>query len=95
MTRRSALKLVQPHEDPEKLFRTNRKLIKTTSLDSSSSLQLESLELIEDQLHTEEEVTNMAAPTMKEYMTTTRNGYGPSVVRWYGRRLSLKSFYQK
>ena len=40
MTRRSALKLIQPHEDPEKLFRTNRKLIKTTSLDSSSSLQL-------------------------------------------------------
>ena len=50
MTRRSALKLVQPHEDPEKLFRTSRKLVKTTSLDSSSSLQLEFLEQIEDQL---------------------------------------------
>ena len=81
MTRRSKLKLVQPHEDPEKLFRSNRKLIKTTSLDSSSLLQLEFLEHIEDQLHTKEEVTNMAAPTMEEYMTTTRNGYGPSVVR--------------
>ena len=79
MTRRSALKLIQPHEDPEKIFRSSKKLIKTTSLDSSSSLQLEFLEHIEDQLHTEE-VTNMAAPTMEEYMTTTRNGYGPSVV---------------
>ena len=38
MTRRSKLKHVQPHEDPEKLFRSNRKLIKTTSLDSSSLL---------------------------------------------------------
>ena len=81
MTRRSALKLVQPHEDPEKLFRSNRKLIKTTSLDSSSSLQLEFLEQIEDQLDKKEEVANMATPTMEEYMTTTRNGYGPSVVR--------------
>ena len=81
MTRRSKLKLVQPHEDPEKLFRSNRKLIKTTSLDSSSPLQLELLEQIEDQLNIEEEVANMATPTMEEYMTTTRNGYGPSVVR--------------
>ena len=81
MTRRSTHKLVQPQEDPDKLFRTNRKLIKTTNLNSSSLLQLEFTEPIEDQLHTIEEVTNMATPTMEEYMTTTRNGYGPSVVR--------------
>ena len=81
MTRRSTRKLIPPQEDPKKLFRSNRKLIKTTSLDSSSSLQLEFLEQIEDQLNKEEEVANMATPTMEEYMTTTRNGYGPSVVR--------------
>ena len=60
MTRRSMHKLVQPQEDPEKLFRTNKKLIKATSLDSSSFLQLEFTKPIEDQLHMEEEVTNMA-----------------------------------
>ena len=41
MTRRSTRKLIPPQEDPEKLFRSNWKLIKTTSLDSSSLLQLE------------------------------------------------------
>ena len=40
MTRRSTVNLVQPQEDPEKLFLTSRKLFKTTSLDSSSFLQL-------------------------------------------------------
>ena len=40
MTRRSTNKLIQPQEDPEKLVRSSRKLIKTNSLDSSSSLQL-------------------------------------------------------
>ena len=69
MTRRSTNKLVPPQEDPEKLFRSSRKLVKTTSLDSSSSLQLEFLKHIEDQLNTKEKVTTIA-------MTNLENEFG-------------------
>ncbi|GJS15396.1 putative ribonuclease H-like domain-containing protein [Tanacetum coccineum] len=78
MTRNSTKGLVQPFKDPESVFRSTRKLTKTTSLDSSSFLEFEFAAEIVNQF--EEEVT-MTEPTMEEYMTTTRDGYGPGVVR--------------
>ncbi|GJW93856.1 hypothetical protein Tco_0173528, partial [Tanacetum coccineum] len=56
-------------------------LSKTTSLDSSSLLELEFVAELEDQFNEEEVNTTMTQPTMEEYMTKTRDGYGPGVVR--------------
>ncbi|GJS48191.1 hypothetical protein Tco_0598312 [Tanacetum coccineum] len=78
MTRNSTIGLFQPFKDPESVFRSTRKLTKTTSLDSSSFLEFEFSAEIVNQF--EEEAT-MTEPTMEEYMTTTRDGYGSSVVR--------------
>ncbi|GKG36949.1 hypothetical protein Tco_0447122 [Tanacetum coccineum] len=80
MTRSSTKDLVQPFKEPERVFRSSRKLTKTTSLDSLSLLELNFI--VESENQFEEEVTEtMTEPTMEEYMTTTRDGYGSGVVR--------------
>ncbi|GKB11124.1 hypothetical protein Tco_0845047 [Tanacetum coccineum] len=81
MTRRSTKGLVPPFEDPAHVFRSNRKLSKTTSLDSSSFIELEFVVELENQFNKEETTTTMTEQTMEEYMKTTRDGYGPGVVR--------------
>ncbi|GJV54658.1 pyruvate dehydrogenase (acetyl-transferring) kinase, mitochondrial [Tanacetum coccineum] len=72
--------LVQPLKDPEREFRSSKKLTKTTSLDSLSFLKLNFI--VESENQFEEKVTvTMTEPTMEEYMTTTRDGYGSGGVR--------------
>ncbi|GKA91543.1 hypothetical protein Tco_0813413 [Tanacetum coccineum] len=71
--------LVQPFKEPERVFRSSRKLLKTTSLDSSSFLELNLITGPKNQF--EEEVTEtMTEPTMEEYMTKTRDDYGSGVI---------------
>ncbi|GJT43781.1 retrovirus-related pol polyprotein from transposon TNT 1-94 [Tanacetum coccineum] len=66
MTRRSMKGLVPPFEDPECAFQSNRKLFKTTSLVSSSFLELEFVAKLEDQFNEEETTITMTKPTMED-----------------------------
>ncbi|GJW78469.1 hypothetical protein Tco_0140151, partial [Tanacetum coccineum] len=79
MTRSSNKDLVQPFKNPEKAFRSSRKLSKTRSLDYLSSSEFNFISDLEDQF--EEEETEAMAETMEEYMTKTRDGYGSGIAR--------------
>ncbi|GJT07185.1 gag-pol polyprotein [Tanacetum coccineum] len=67
--------LVQPFKNPERVFRSSRKLSKTRSLDYLSSSEFNLISDPKDQFE-EEETETMTEPTMEEYMTKTRDGYG-------------------
>ncbi|GJR44560.1 hypothetical protein Tco_1312663 [Tanacetum coccineum] len=74
MTRSSNKDLIQPFENPERVFRSSRKLSKTRSLDYLSSSEFNFISDLKDQFEKEE--TEAIAKTMEEYMTKTRDGYG-------------------
>ncbi|GJV26660.1 hypothetical protein Tco_1383108 [Tanacetum coccineum] len=80
MTRSSNKDLVQPFENPKQVFRSSRKLSKTRSLDYLTSPELNLIFVPEDQFK-EEETETMGEPTMEEYMTNTREGYGSGIAR--------------
>ncbi|GKC51457.1 ribonuclease H-like domain, reverse transcriptase, RNA-dependent DNA polymerase, partial [Tanacetum coccineum] len=66
MTRSSNKDLIQPFENPERVFRSSRKLSKTQSLDYLNSLEFYLISDLEDQF--EEEETKSMAETMEEYI---------------------------
>ncbi|GJR43377.1 homeodomain-like protein [Tanacetum coccineum] len=80
MTRSSNKYLVQPFKNPERVFRSSRKLSKTQSLNYLSSPKFNLISDLEDQFE-EEETETMMEPTMEEYMTKTRDGYGSGIAR--------------
>ncbi|GKB78413.1 retrovirus-related pol polyprotein from transposon TNT 1-94 [Tanacetum coccineum] len=75
-SRSSNKDLVQPFENPEQVLRSSRKLFKTRSLANLSSLEFNLINP-KDQFE-EEETKTMGEPTIEEYMTKTREGYGGS-----------------
>ncbi|GJT90712.1 hypothetical protein Tco_1079557 [Tanacetum coccineum] len=80
MTKSSTKDLLTPFEEPKQVFHSIRKLFKTSSLDYSSSPELDLFSNLEDQI--EEEVAEaMTKPTMEEYMTKTREDYGSGIAR--------------
>ncbi|GKB13713.1 hypothetical protein Tco_0847636, partial [Tanacetum coccineum] len=74
MTRSSTKELFTPLENPERVFRSSRKLNKTRSLDYLNSPEFNFISNLEDQF--EEKETKAMAETMEKYMTKTRDGYG-------------------
>ncbi|GJS89435.1 hypothetical protein Tco_0772071 [Tanacetum coccineum] len=80
MTMSSNKDLLQPFKNLEHVFRLSRKLSKTQSLDYLSSSEFNLISHPEDQFE-EEETETMGEPTMEEYMTRTREGYGSGIAR--------------
>ncbi|GJU34446.1 retrovirus-related pol polyprotein from transposon TNT 1-94 [Tanacetum coccineum] len=74
MTKSSIKELFTPFENPEREFRSSRKLSKTRSLDYLNSPEFNLISDIEYQF--EEEETEAMAETMEEYMCKTRGDYG-------------------
>ncbi|GJY36714.1 hypothetical protein Tco_0422092 [Tanacetum coccineum] len=66
MTRSSSKDLIQPFDEPKRVFHSNLKLFKTLSVDYSSSLEFDLFSEYKD--HSEGEVTEtMTKPTLREY----------------------------
>ncbi|GJY63687.1 hypothetical protein Tco_0465147 [Tanacetum coccineum] len=80
MIRSSNKDLVQPFKNPKQVFRSSRKLSKTRSPDYWSSPEFSLISDSKDQFE-EEETEIMGEPTMEEYMTQTREGYGSRIAR--------------
>ncbi|GJZ87169.1 hypothetical protein Tco_0658779 [Tanacetum coccineum] len=78
MTRSSTNELVTPFEEPEQEFRSSRRHFKTLSLDE---LRSPDFNLFSDQEYSEEEVAEIMAETMEQYMSKTRADYGSGVAR--------------
>nr|GEY83902.1 hypothetical protein [Tanacetum cinerariifolium] len=68
MTRSSANKLFTPYKEPEREFRSSRRLFKTLSLDE---LRSPDFNLLSDQEYSEEEAAETMAETMEQYMSKT------------------------
>ncbi|GKA70066.1 hypothetical protein Tco_0776130 [Tanacetum coccineum] len=68
-----------PFKDPEREFRSSRKLFKTLSLNESRSPEFNLFSDLEE--NSEEEVTKTMAETMEEYMSKTRADYRSGVPR--------------
>nr|GEX21025.1 hypothetical protein [Tanacetum cinerariifolium] len=80
MTRSSTKDLLTPFEEPERVFHSTRKLLKTTSVDYSSSPKFDLF--FDPENHSEKEVTEaMGEPTMEQYMMKTPEDYGSGIVR--------------
>ncbi|GKF18507.1 hypothetical protein Tco_0063425 [Tanacetum coccineum] len=79
MTRSSIKELFTPFKDPEREFRSSRKLLKTLSLDESRSPDLNLFSNLEE--YSEEKVTEIMAETMEKYMSKTRADYGSGIAR--------------
>ncbi|GJR28380.1 hypothetical protein Tco_1104612 [Tanacetum coccineum] len=79
MTKSFSKELFTPFENPEREFRSSRKLFKTLSLDESSSLEFDLFSDLEE--HSEEEVAETMAETMEEYMCKTRGDYIKDAVK--------------
>ncbi|GKE27884.1 retrovirus-related pol polyprotein from transposon TNT 1-94 [Tanacetum coccineum] len=79
MTRSSTTKLFTPFGNPEREFRTSRKLFKTPGLDESSSPEFDLFFDLEENY--EEEVIETMAETMEQYMIKTQADYGSGVTR--------------
>ncbi|GJR01041.1 DNA-directed DNA polymerase [Tanacetum coccineum] len=79
MTRSSTKELFTPFKDPERRFRSSRKLFKTLSFDESRSPVFDLFSDLEE--NSEEEVAETMAKTMEEYMSKTRGDYGSGVIR--------------
>ncbi|GJS29625.1 hypothetical protein Tco_0490245 [Tanacetum coccineum] len=80
MTRSSNKELIQPFDEPERVFHSNLKLFKTSSLHYSSLPELDLFSEYEDQSEGEVAKT-MTKPTLEEYMIKTREGYGSGISR--------------
>ncbi|GJX05523.1 hypothetical protein Tco_0191439 [Tanacetum coccineum] len=79
MTRSSTNELLTPFKDPEREFRSSRRHFKTLSLDESRS---PGFDLFFDQEeYSDEEVAEIMAETMEQYMSKTQADYGSGVVR--------------
>ncbi|GJX92997.1 hypothetical protein Tco_0347583 [Tanacetum coccineum] len=79
MTRSSTKELFTPFKDPEREFRSSRKLLKTLSLDESRSPGFNLFFDLEE--YSEEEVAETTAETMKQYISKTRADYGSGIAR--------------
>nr|GEV86993.1 hypothetical protein [Tanacetum cinerariifolium] len=80
MTMSLTKKLTTPFKEPERKFRSSRKVTWTRSLDYLSSPGLNLFSNSEDQFE-EEETEAMREPIMEEYMTKTREDYGSRITR--------------
>ncbi|GKF10846.1 hypothetical protein Tco_0048772, partial [Tanacetum coccineum] len=79
MTRSSTKELFTPFKDLEREFRSSRKHFKTLSLDE---LKSPNFDLFSDQEeYSEEEVAEIMAETMEQYMSKTRADYGSGVAK--------------
>ncbi|GJU71714.1 hypothetical protein Tco_1263119 [Tanacetum coccineum] len=78
MARSSTKELLTPFKEPEREFRSSRKLFKTLSLDESRS-PLDLFSELEE--NSEEEVTEIMAESMEQYMSKTRADYGSGIAR--------------
>ncbi|GJS12525.1 hypothetical protein Tco_0406997 [Tanacetum coccineum] len=72
-------KLLTPFKEPEREFRSSRKLFKTLSLDESRSSEYNLFSDLEE--NSEEEVTETMAETMKQYMSKSQADYGSGIAR--------------
>ncbi|GJY35017.1 hypothetical protein Tco_0420395 [Tanacetum coccineum] len=79
MTRSSTKELFTPFKEPEREFRSSRKLFKTLSLDESRSPEFNLFSDLEE--YSKEEVTETMAETMEQYMSKTRANYGSGISR--------------
>ncbi|GKB67003.1 hypothetical protein Tco_0928415, partial [Tanacetum coccineum] len=79
MTWSSTKELFTPFENPERVLRSRRKLFETPSLVESNSPELDQFSDIEE--HFEEEVTEIMAETMEQYISKTRGEYGSGGAR--------------
>ncbi|GKF51513.1 retrovirus-related pol polyprotein from transposon TNT 1-94 [Tanacetum coccineum] len=79
MTRSSTKELFPPLENPQRVFRSRRKLFETPRLVESNSPEFDQFSNIEE--HIEEEFTEIMAETMEQYMSKTRSEYGSGVAR--------------
>ncbi|GJY69827.1 retrovirus-related pol polyprotein from transposon TNT 1-94 [Tanacetum coccineum] len=77
MTRSSTKELFTPLDNPERVFRSKRRLFETSDLVESNSPKFVLLSKIEE--HLEEETTKEMTETMEQYMSKTRGDYGSSV----------------
>nr|GEX11459.1 hypothetical protein [Tanacetum cinerariifolium] len=80
MTRSSNTDLIQPFDEPKRVFHLNLKLCKTPSLDYSSSPEFDLFFEYEDQSEGKV-IETLTEPTMEEYMTRNREGYGSGIAR--------------
>ncbi|GKA59887.1 hypothetical protein Tco_0759200 [Tanacetum coccineum] len=76
MIRSFTKELITPFENPERVFRSKRRLFETPGLVESSSPKSNLFSDIE-----EEETTYIMMETMQQYMIKTRGNYGSGVVR--------------
>nr|GEY43409.1 hypothetical protein [Tanacetum cinerariifolium] len=79
MTRSSTKELFTPFKNPEREFRSSKKLFRTLSLDKSSSLEFDLFSKLEE--HSEEEVVETMAETIEGYMCKTEGDSGSGVTR--------------
>ena len=78
MTRSSTKNLIQPFEDPERVFHSLKRLFNTKSFEISSSFELD---YFSEEKETEETETMAENTTMEEYMNKTRADYTSGVAR--------------
>nr|GEU83667.1 hypothetical protein [Tanacetum cinerariifolium] len=79
MTRSSAKELFTPFKDPKREFRSSRKHFKTLSLDESRSPKFDLF--FDKEEYSEEEVAEIMAETMEQYMSKTRADYRSGIAR--------------
>ncbi|GKE32649.1 hypothetical protein Tco_1451971 [Tanacetum coccineum] len=79
MTRSSTKELFTPFKEPEREFRSSRKLLKTLSLNESRSPEFNRFSDLEE--YSEEEVAETMAETMEQYMRKMRADYGSGIAR--------------
>ncbi|GJU69448.1 hypothetical protein Tco_1255707 [Tanacetum coccineum] len=79
MTRSLTKELFTPFKEPEREFRSSRKLLKTLSLDESRSPEFNLFSDLEE--YSEEEVVETMAETMEQYMSKTRADNGSGIAR--------------
>ncbi|GJU93064.1 homeodomain-like protein [Tanacetum coccineum] len=77
MTRSSTKELLTPFKEPEREFRSSRKLFKTLSLDESRLPEYNLFFDLEE--NSEEEFTEIMVETMDQYMSKTRANYGSGI----------------
>ncbi|GJV40203.1 hypothetical protein Tco_1418643 [Tanacetum coccineum] len=76
MTRSSTKELITPFENPERLFRSKRRLFETPGLVESSSQKSDLFSDIE-----KEETIEIMTETMEQYLSKTHGNYESGVVR--------------
>ncbi|GKB84264.1 retrovirus-related pol polyprotein from transposon TNT 1-94 [Tanacetum coccineum] len=79
MTRSSSKELFTPLDNPERVFRSKRRLFETLGLVETNSPEFDLFSNIEE--HSEEEATEVMTKTMEQYMSKTRGDYGSGVTR--------------